>query len=182
MSKLLGYSLVELMVVLAVLTIVAAVAVPAYNNYINRCKIAAAIPYVSALIEKVKITYGVKGEFPLPLEISGISSWDAVWDDFHAASYSVPDSNVSRVIYHCRDSYGCPNSAYILIEFIDSVSGNEDISPDQLKFLLYAANGQEILLIECGQADSGGHVTDLKADLLPTRCDNTQLDALATSL
>ena len=56
-----GFTLIELMIVVAIIGILAAVAIPAYQNYIVRSKVANAISSVNTLKTAVAICYQEAG-------------------------------------------------------------------------------------------------------------------------
>ncbi len=59
-----GFTLIELMVVVAIIGILAAVALPAYQDYTIRAKTAEAIVIVSELKPEIISYYRAKGRFP----------------------------------------------------------------------------------------------------------------------
>lgn len=62
--KVVAFSLIELMVVVAIVAILSAVAVPSYKSYVESARIAATLPFISGQIENAKAYYGVHGTFP----------------------------------------------------------------------------------------------------------------------
>lgn len=64
MKKQQGFTLIELMIVVAIIGILAAVAIPAYQDYTVRAKMAEVIGYASAAKAAVSETYQTDGVFP----------------------------------------------------------------------------------------------------------------------
>lgn len=59
-----GFSLIELMVVIAVVSILAVVATPAYQNYVIKAKVANARVVMDGFAQQVKGFYAENGRFP----------------------------------------------------------------------------------------------------------------------
>ncbi len=68
-----GFSLIELMIVVAIIGILAAVALPAYQDYTSRAKVAEPISMLRALKTDVSGYYVEFGEFPTLAELTSFS-------------------------------------------------------------------------------------------------------------
>jgi type IV pilus assembly protein PilA len=81
MSQQKGFTLIELMIVIAIIGILAAIAIPAYKDYIVRSKVSEGLSIASAAKVAVAETYYSEGRFmaavnnsyglPAPISISG---------------------------------------------------------------------------------------------------------------
>lgn len=64
-----AFSLIELMVVIAIVGILSAVAVPSYKNYIERVELSNLMNSLNVVRDKMKQYYSLNGSWPTPDEI-----------------------------------------------------------------------------------------------------------------
>ncbi|NJO15050.1 MAG: prepilin-type N-terminal cleavage/methylation domain-containing protein [Thioploca sp.] len=67
-----GFTLIELMLVISIIGILAAVAIPAYQNYIKASKVAEGLVLVSSIEMAVADYYSYRGKFPLNNRAAGL--------------------------------------------------------------------------------------------------------------
>jgi len=72
MKRYKGFTLIELMIVVAIIGILASVAFPAYQNYAKRAKVAEALTLASAARTSVVEYYSTMGEWPANAESAGL--------------------------------------------------------------------------------------------------------------
>ena len=73
-----GFTLIELMIVVAIIGILAAVAIPQYQNYVARAQVSEALVLASGAKTGVAEYAMVKGEFPTTNELAGLEDKDDI--------------------------------------------------------------------------------------------------------
>ena len=69
-----GFTLIELMIVVAIIGILAAVAIPAYSDYTNRAKVTELIGIGAACKTSISEFYQSQGSLPTDLDASGCAT------------------------------------------------------------------------------------------------------------
>ncbi len=75
-----GFTLIELMIVVAIIGVLASIAVPQYQNYVARAQVSEAISLASSAKTAVSEFYVTNGSFPESNTQAGVSSNDAGTD------------------------------------------------------------------------------------------------------
>ena len=64
-----GFTLIELMIVVAIIGVLSAIAIPAYQNYIGRAQLSEALIMSSRFKTEISSTYGAKAICPTLAEL-----------------------------------------------------------------------------------------------------------------
>lgn len=110
-----AFSLIELMVVIAVVGILAAVAVPSYKNYLAKVKIVSGVSELQSLRHSVKQYYSKNGVFP-SLEDLGVTSPEPA----SLAEYFTP--HVAFVLAFEDPGHTCPAGG--IVAYISNIESN----------------------------------------------------------
>lgn len=73
-SRQLGFTLVELMIVVTIIGILSSIAVPAYQNYIQKSEVTAGVSTTSALTTNIDLFIQENGRFPSATGLSDIGT------------------------------------------------------------------------------------------------------------
>ena len=75
-----GFSLVELMIVIVIIGVLAAVAVPIYNNNVMKAKMSEADATLGSIRTQLRVYYGEQGEYPTATDAYVIG---AAWNEIN---------------------------------------------------------------------------------------------------
>lgn len=170
-----SFSLVELMVVIAIIGILSAIAVPSYRNYIITSRIASGINILDNSINKVILDYDTNGTFPNPLEIYGVI----------LSQSSTVTINAPPIVQILYNYYTANDSVHVCIYFSDIgipgyVANTTNSNNGTYNILCAAAILQNnIFKKACGNWGIG-QTMDIPIKYLPTGCNCAHLYNFAT--
>lgn len=161
-----AFSLVELMVVIAIIGILSAIAVPSYKDYITKAKIAAAFPISDGLKQAVIDAYNIAGRFPANLTIGSLTIGNGT-------AYDAPP--VVRLQYVQMNS----GANAMLCVYLTGLSYSGYVAPTGTtwgalgRYCIYFSEVNSIIKTPCGGWPDPGYEIPFK--YLPSSCQCTSL-------
>jgi len=144
-----GFTLIELMIVVAIIGILAAIAIPAYQDYIARAQVSEAMSLTSGLKTPMAEYYADQGAWP-------------------AAVSTVSDIRNGKYVSYITINTGAGATSSSVI--LEAVMKNSGVSA-QLQGLSFAvASDDGGSAWDCGEVGSAAGTTDIPANLLPGAC------------
>ncbi|WP_168405356.1 pilin [Acinetobacter indicus] len=103
-----GFTLIELMIVVAIIGILAAIAIPAYTDYTARAKITEAVGALASAKTSVSEYYTSMGEMPADAAAAGINTAPA-GSYVAGITYNQTSGTVSEIIAEIQNVNGTAN-------------------------------------------------------------------------
>ncbi len=113
MKKNQGFTLIELMIVIAIIAILMAYAIPAYRDYTVRAKAGEGIAIAAAAKQAVSETYISEGEWPDSNPAAGLPAAGTITGE-NVASVTVTDPGVITILFNGNDSVLTASSNIVL--------------------------------------------------------------------
>lgn len=138
-----AFSLIELMIVITIIGILAAVAVPAYQNYVVRAKVATAISLLNGLKTPIAEMYQTNGQF---LTTGLQTSYGTIGNQ---AIVAVSGSDITNVYYSAKSK-----SLHAAVEMkhadVPGSSATNGISSGRWVYIGAVADASGNLTFSCG--------------------------------
>lgn len=165
-----AFSLIELMVVIAIVAILAAVSLPAYGEYKSRANLAIVVDEVGAIQDILLNEYSKDGVWPSSLEYAGFSISPSTWTliqrgDIYGINYTTSGDGLGAGIFVSISGLD-KLSNYVAPSSGNGLPGvNEN---NALAWGIREVNG--VMLIKCGSA-GGTQERYLVPENWPAVCD-----------
>jgi type IV pilus assembly protein PilA len=117
-----GFTLIELMIVVAIIGILAAIAIPAYQDYITRSKVTELVTAASACKSSVSEYAQTMGELPGSLSAAGCNNNTSQY----VSSFTMPSSGTITVTASAAvggTASASGTNTYVLTPDFDAASG-----------------------------------------------------------
>jgi type IV pilus assembly protein PilA len=108
-----GFTLIELMIVVAIIGILAAIAIPAYQDYTVRAKVSEPMTFLDAAKVSVAEYYQSQGRMPTSLTAAGVTA--ATSQYIQGVSYTGTSSTVGTITVRINSLGGSTSAGQTLI-------------------------------------------------------------------
>ena len=127
-----GFTLIELMIVVAIIGILAAIAIPAYQNYTIRAQVTEGLSLADGWKTSISEYYAQNGTFPTCASTTGgsgcIASAATSSTGKYVSSVTIPSTGGIQITYSSTSPYQANASlGGKVLDLIPYVSGNNDI-------------------------------------------------------
>ena len=166
-----GFTLIELMIVVAIIGILAAIAIPAYQDYTIRAQVSEGLTLASDVKAGIAEFTAQTGDWPLDLVEAGLGSGAVMGDKSGRYVASLNVSNGTIIIVYGRDANSKIVGSTLSIQ--PFVNENGDVTWACGKALAPAGTYANSGGLAATGTDSDAGTTDLNDKHMPASCRST---------
>lgn len=160
----LAFSLIELMIVIAIVGILSAVALPAYRDYIVKAKVSRALPIMGKLKALAAEYYIVNGRFPFAGEVN-LAVGPGMYAGWRLTGYNI--ENFEGFYFHALNGGAL---SHITVHADEVALGTEKIS---ISLIGEERNG--IIVWRCGLHPNVAFAPDSSSKYMPGSCQSRNI-------
>lgn len=114
MTRQSGFTLIELMIVVAIIAILAAIAIPAYQDYVARAQVAEGISLSTGVKNSINDFYSQKGEYPASNDDAGLAAPGSI-SGRYVRSVAVESAGQIRVVFSGTANSKIANTSIVFV-------------------------------------------------------------------
>ncbi len=153
-----GFTLIELMIVVAIIGILAAIAIPAYQDYTIRAQVTEGLNLASAVKAAVAETYADRGAWPADMTAVGITKATT------GKYVSKMEINAGTIVITYGLQANAANLAGKTLSLKPLVSANDDV------IWICGKGATPVGAVEATSGNSGAVATSLVDKYMPSNC------------
>lgn len=123
-----GFTLIELMIVVAIIGILAAIAIPAYQDYTIRAQVSEGLNLAAAAKTSVSEFWTNRGSFPASNASAGLASSNSITGEY-VTSVAVGNGGLITITYGNRANSAINNATVLLSPFTTAGSVRWNCKP-----------------------------------------------------
>lgn len=172
-----AFSLIELLVVITIIALLAAIAVPFYKDYVIKVTIAKYTPIAQKLILDAKDHYERTGSFPDSIEFNDETIIPATWTEINF-------SNIRSMIYIISTD-GLGMRIHLNLSGLEGIPGytSPAVTPSNSRSVIVFAvkDFDGTLVTVCGQSSAAFATNMIPVAYLPPVCSCTEINTFIDS-